>query len=161
MNKNAFTLFELLVVLVIVGILMFVGLPSLSHFVGRNKESVAVNNVVSALHYARSSAISSGENVRFCKSSDGNSCGGTWSLGQIALLDSRKRVLRVFAPLPSNLRLVFNGGFGNDDYLEFTPLGRLMSGAGSFLLSGDGVKRVASWKIIVSQTGRIRTEKLQ
>lgn len=156
MNKSAFTLFELLVVLAIVGILMLVGLPSLSHFVGRNKDTVAVNNIVSALHYARSSAISSGEDVKLCKSSDGKSCGGSWSLGQIALLESQNRVLRVFAPLPSNLHLVFNGSFGNDEYLGFTPLGRLASGAGSFLLSGGG----SSWKIIVSQTGRVRTEKL-
>jgi len=90
MKKNSgFTLIELMITLAIVAILLTVGVPSLKTFMQGNQLVAATNELVSALHVARSEAIKHNVRVSVCESSDGANCTatGNWENGWIVFID--------------------------------------------------------------------------
>jgi type IV fimbrial biogenesis protein FimT len=94
MNKHkhkhtGFTLIELMITLAIVGILLTVGVPSLKTFMQGNQLIAASNELISALHVARSEAIKLNSRVSICESSDGIKCSntGSWKNGWIVFVD--------------------------------------------------------------------------
>ncbi len=90
MNKHSgFTLIELMITLAIVGILLTLGVPSLKTFMQGNQLIASSNELLSALHVARSEAIKLNSRVSICESSDGTSCSntGSWKNGWIVFVD--------------------------------------------------------------------------
>jgi len=90
MKKNfGFTLIELMITLAIVAILLTVGVPSLKTFMQGNQLIASTNELVSALHVARSEAIKLNLRVSVCESSDGANCTatGNWENGWIVFVD--------------------------------------------------------------------------
>ena len=87
---SGFTLIELMITLLIVGILLSVGVPSLKTFMQSNQLVASTNELISALHVARSEAIKLNTRVSICDSSDGATCDGTgdWSNGWIVFIDN-------------------------------------------------------------------------
>ena len=91
MKKNSgFTLTELMVTLVIVGIVAVIGGPSLRTFVQGSQLVSSSNELVSTLHVARSEAIKLNRKVTICASTDGTSCSGgaKWQKGWIVFVDA-------------------------------------------------------------------------
>ncbi len=91
MKKNSgFTLTELMVTLVIVGIIAVVGGPSIKTFMQNSELVSSSNELVSALHVARSEAIKLNSRVTICESSNGTSCAatGNWEDGWIVFVDA-------------------------------------------------------------------------
>ena len=87
---SGFTLIELMITLFIVGILLAVGVPSLKTFMQGNQLVAATNELISALHLARSEAIKINARVSICESSDGKTCAnsGSWKEGWIVFVDA-------------------------------------------------------------------------
>ena len=85
---KGFTLIELLITLVIVGVLLTVGVPSLKTFMQGSQLVASTNELLSALHIARSEAVKSNARVTICSSSDGTSCSGSanWRDGWIVFV---------------------------------------------------------------------------
>jgi type IV fimbrial biogenesis protein FimT len=69
MNQRGFTLWELLVAMLIVGVVMGIGVPNFSAFVRNGDMAAAVNGVVSALHLSRTEAVKRQLPVTLCGSS--------------------------------------------------------------------------------------------
>ena len=91
MKKNSgFTLLELMITLAIVAILLTVGVPSLRTFMQGNQLISSTNELLSALHVARSEAIKSNGRVSICESSNGTTCTttGDWKNGWIVFIDA-------------------------------------------------------------------------
>jgi type IV fimbrial biogenesis protein FimT len=91
MKKNSgFTLTELMVTLAIVGIIATVGGPSLKAFIQGSQLVSSSNELISALHVARSEAIKLNSRVTICESSNGTACAttGDWSNGWIVFVDA-------------------------------------------------------------------------
>ncbi len=93
MKKNTgFTLLELMVTIAVVGVLLTVGVPSLRTFMQGNQLISSTNELLSALHIARSEAIKSNGRVTICESSNGTSCAnsgtGDWKDGWIVFIDA-------------------------------------------------------------------------
>ncbi len=92
MKKNSgFTLIEIMVTLIIVGILAVVGLPSLSSFTSSGNLVSSSNELVSAIHITRSQAIKLNRKVTICVSSDGANCllgSNKWQKGWIVFVDA-------------------------------------------------------------------------
>ena len=88
-KHTGFTLPELLITLAIVGILLTVGVPSLKTFMQGNQLIASTNELISALHVARSEAIKLNTRVSICESSDGATCAvtGSWKNGWIVFID--------------------------------------------------------------------------
>lgn len=89
-NNAGFTLIELMITVAIVGILLVVGVPSLKNTMQSNQVIAASNDLVSAMHIARSEAIKLNSRVTICESSNGTSCGttGSWEDGWIVFVDA-------------------------------------------------------------------------
>ena len=88
-KDTGFTLTELMITLAIVGILLVVGVPSLKTFMQGNQLIATTNELLSALHVARSEAIKLNTRVSICESSDGETCSktGSWKNGWIVFVD--------------------------------------------------------------------------
>ncbi len=89
-KHSGFTLIELMITLIIVGILLAVGVPSLRIFMQDNQMVASTNELISALHVARSEAIKLNTSVTICESSDGTDCAttGNWENGWIVFVDA-------------------------------------------------------------------------
>ena len=88
-KDTGFTLTELMITLAIVSILLTIGVPSLKTFMQGNQLIATTNELISALHVARSEAIKLNTRVSICESSDGATCAetGSWKNGWIAFID--------------------------------------------------------------------------
>jgi type IV fimbrial biogenesis protein FimT len=88
-SAKGFTLLELIMVILIVGILASVGTASFKYVTTSNRISSEINGMLGDMQYARSQAIKTGTTVTVCPSSNGTSCTGTttWGTGWIAFLD--------------------------------------------------------------------------
>ncbi len=96
-KHNGFTLIELMITLAIVGILLLVGLPSLKSTMQGNQLVAATNELLSALHVARSEAIKLNSRVSVCATAGTTTCAGSdWSQGWVVFVDGA-------APTPGDL----------------------------------------------------------
>ena len=88
-RSTGFTLFELVVVIAIVGILAAIGTPTFKYVTASNRVASEVNSLLGDMQYARSLAIKEGQSVTVCASADQTSCSGanTWHTGWIVFMD--------------------------------------------------------------------------
>ncbi len=91
-KHSGFTLIELMITLIIIGVLLVVGVPSLKAFMQDNQLVASTNELISAVHVARSEAIKLNNSVTICESTDGTSCTspgtGNWEDGWIVFVDA-------------------------------------------------------------------------
>ena len=89
-KQSGFTLIELMVVIVIGGILYSVAGPSLQNSITEKQLIASANDLLSALHVARSEAIKLNKRVTICESSNGTTCSttGKWEDGWIVFTDT-------------------------------------------------------------------------
>jgi type IV fimbrial biogenesis protein FimT len=151
-KTRAFSILEVMLVLIIATILLFISMPMLNDVFSKNQSRAYVEQLMASLQFARLAAISRGETVRFCKSKDHKTCGGDWSDGQIITVN--RVVLRVLDGVPSSSRLIWKGSFSKNDYLEFLPSGMTNAQQGSFSYCPKDLKGALT--IMVQQTGHAR-----
>jgi type IV fimbrial biogenesis protein FimT len=107
------TMIELIVVMLIVGILMGIGIPSYRYITYSNRTTTEVNSLLGDLQLARVEAVKEGQTVTVCPSSDAASCTNnstTWQNGWIIFSDVNsdhtvadpKYILRVRPKFNSN-----------------------------------------------------------
>ncbi len=94
MNKrtqHGFTLYELLITVLIVGVVLTVGVPNMLAFNQNSRMTATANDVHSAFHLARSESSRAKTNITVCASSNSmdadSDCGGTWDQGYIVFID--------------------------------------------------------------------------
>jgi type IV fimbrial biogenesis protein FimT len=114
------TLFELLVVMCIAGILTSIAVPSYRYVTTSNRIASEINGLLGDLQFARSEAIKEGQNVTVCVSTDSATCATTtytWASGWIVTSPSSTTPLRVqpafsgtdtLTPLTNFASIVFN-----------------------------------------------------
>lgn len=152
-NKiNGFGLIEILIALSLISILVFVGVPAMQHLTTRNRVNTYVNQLVTAINFARSEAIKRGQPVIFCGSGNLKNCDGQWQKGQIILMNNH--IARVFQALPAGDQLSWSSSLGKDTALEMLPTGFTNGQNGSFIYCPHD-KQYAK-KIVINQTGRVR-----
>lgn len=160
-RRRGFSLPELVFTMAIAVGLLGWGIPTfrnLSRDAGRTRE---VNQLVHAIHLARSEAIKRNGVVSLCPSADGDRCaaaGTPWSSGWIvfvnldrdspAVREDGEPLLRAFAR--------WDGGRinANRSTLSFRPFGQ--SGVTATFTFCDDRGAAAARAVIISQTGRPR-----
>jgi type IV fimbrial biogenesis protein FimT len=86
--QKGFTLIELLTTIGIATLLVTMAVPSMQTFSQNSRQTTAVNDLVSGMHLARNTAITTNTRVSICPSSNGSSCQSvTWDQGFIAFVD--------------------------------------------------------------------------
>lgn len=132
-HQNGFTLYELLITLLVVGVILSLGIPNLSQFTANSRLTGAANDLHASFQLARSEAARAKTNVTICASSNplaaAANCGGTWNDGFIVFLDengdidrsgSTETVLRAHGPIDSKITLAVANGA---TYFSYAPSG--------------------------------------
>ena len=92
MNTNprhlrGFTLYELLMTILVIGVVLALGIPNMATFTGNSRITATANDLHAAFQMARSEAARSKSNIVICASNnpfdDDADCGGTWADGFI------------------------------------------------------------------------------
>jgi len=126
-TQHGFTLYELMITLLVVGVILTFGIPNLTSFTQNSRMTATANDLHAAFHLARSEAARARTNITICASADplgaGADCdGGTWDQGYIVFVDvdgdilragANETVLRAHPPAESgvNLRVANNALF--------------------------------------------------
>lgn len=169
MNGRGFTLVELLVALAVGAILLTIAIPGYAFLVNGSRLAAATNDLVTALHLARSEAIKRGVRVSVCKSSNGTAVtpacdtSANWQQGWLVfvdggikgVIDSGDTLLRVQDSLSAAVTIT-TSNFSS--FVSYLPSGKsqgpneLANGALRVCMAGN--RR----DIIINNTGRIRLD---
>lgn len=89
---QGFTLYELLITIVLIALLASLALPSLAGSIARSRQHVEINALFHAVHQARSESIMRRKVVSLCPTLDGQDCapGRDWSRGWL-LFENKDR----------------------------------------------------------------------
>ena len=154
-TQQGFTLYELLITLLVIGVILALGVPNLQQFTRNSRITATANDLHSSFLLARSEATRidpspvppDNASVTICSSLnplDANpNCGGTFASGWIVFVDvdgdivrdAGEVVLRSYPPIDATVSISTNGGA---NYFSFarTGLGRgNVGGAGPALTS--------------------------
>lgn len=87
-REKGFTLIELMIAVGLTGLLLSMAVPALDIFVANARQTGAINDFVSSIHKARSTAITTNARVTICPSAGGANCEAVgWNQGWIAFSD--------------------------------------------------------------------------
>ena len=108
-RASGFTLLELLVTIAVAAVLLAIAIPSYRGMVQRNALVANVNDLVGDLNYARAEAVTRGQNVYVCSSSNQSTCSndGNWSAGWLIYVDDD---FSASSPKPSDSKILRSRG---------------------------------------------------
>jgi type IV fimbrial biogenesis protein FimT len=162
---RGFTLYELMITLAVATILLTIAVPSFQEFIGNWRLSSQSNEIVSAVHFSRSTALSESVRVIACPTTDSATCdtGNSWGDGWMLFVDcNRDGDLNASSNVCINatpermLREGHSTGGASLDAssnatLQFEPNGQVAT-AKVFTVCVDGMDRAR--QIIVNPVGR-------
>ena len=149
-QENAFTLPELLIVIVLLSVLTSTALPSFAQFIEHNQQQAVFYQLRSAIHEARTRAVQERRRIELCASSDGKTCQGQWSEGWIIRGTASRELLSVNSQKPGSNPVRWSG-FSTT--IKFLPNGTSPLSNGRFYQCRKGKP---AWQIIISRQGRAR-----
>ena len=170
MERRGFTLVELLVTLAIGMILLAIAVPGYAFLINASRLTAVTNDLVSALHLARSEAIKRGMRVTICKTSNATAAtpacdtAASWQQGWLVfadggtrgMIDSDDTLLRVqghAAPV-----VTITAGINYGSYISYLSSGGSRGSGG--LANGTIRICVAGSRrdIVINSTGRPRLD---
>jgi len=132
-NLSGFTLYELLITIVIIGIVLAFGIPNFGVFTQNSRIASTANDMHSSFYLGRSEAARSKSNITICASANSMDaaadCGGTFDGGWIIFVDLNgdiqragidENVLRRHPPIDDAIDITTNAGA---NYFSFAPTG--------------------------------------
>lgn len=165
-RSHGFTMIELMVTLVVLGILLGVGIPSFNTIMLNSRTSGLANDLTSAINLARSEAVKRSAQVTVCPSGNTGdvspSCSGTWSDGWIVI--AAGNALRTWrAPFPG-ANIVQSPP--DNSAIHFGPLGGLVTASGErrsdspvITIWVDGCRGMRARILDIAPTGRVSVER--
>ncbi len=137
-RQRGFTLIELMVALVVLGILVTVGIPGFQNIIRDNRATSISNELLGAVQFARSTAVSgeSTNRVVVCPvcddpNHDCNACGNDWQEGWMVLVEGPNEVLRSRGPFPGGVSI------NAPALIRFSNMGTVMGTTGDIDISID------------------------
>ena len=117
-TQAGFTLYELLITVLIVGVILTFAVPNMQDFARNSRMTSTANDLHAAFHLARSESSRAKTNITVCASSNsmtaGADCQGTWNQGYIVCVDTNgdlsragatETVLRAHGPIADGVML--------------------------------------------------------
>ena len=100
-SEAGFTLYELMITLVIAGVVLSFGMSNLSDFTKNGRMTATANDLHAAFYMARSESTRGKTNITICASATpmaaNSDCDGTWDQGYIVFIDTNGDLLRAGA----------------------------------------------------------------
>lgn len=93
-SQRGFTLYELLITVLVIGAILTLGIPNLTEFTRNSRLTAAANDLHASFLLARSEAARAKTNVTICASSDQSTCTGTLDDGWIVFVDEDGDIAR-------------------------------------------------------------------
>lgn len=165
-GARGFTLIELIITLVILGVLVAMGVPAYTQFVRDSRRSAVLNEFSASLSLARSEAIKRGVPVAVCRTNTGTSCTGNatfWSDGWLvfvntdndvpAAVDGGEVILRTY--LVQDPAFTFTPSVNFTQFVSYRPNGSSNTIGGRFTYCDARGLRSAR-AVIINITGRAR-----
>lgn len=134
--QAGFTLYELLITVIIVGVVLSYGMANLAEFNQNGRMTATANDMHAAFHLARSESARARSNITICASANAMAananCGGTWEQGYIVFVDTdgdlnragaTETVLRRHGVAETGVTMTFPNGATYFSYAS-TGLGR-------------------------------------
>ena len=157
-----FSVFELMIVLLMIAVLLALATPSFREFTRSNQVTSTNNDLVTALNLARSEALRRSTGVTVCSSTNGTSCGAAadWASGWIVFEDaagtgaiaSNDKVVQKWSAINSGVKVVTASA-----NIQYQPTGTAASSA-TIDVSFDSCKGPRKRHIQVSAAGSITTQ---
>ncbi len=159
-SQAAFTLIELLFTVAIAAILSMIAAPSFKRALVHNRVIQTDNQLIGALNYARSQAVTHGVAAILCPSDDGSRCTssqnwqGGWLVAHDADHDFQPDAApqRIFADFPTDIRVHSSRG---RLHVRYQPDGSSPGSNLSLIVCQAGEPDTAR-SVVVSNAGRIR-----
>ena len=161
-KTSGFTLLELLVVLLLVGIIATWGVPKFQAFGERAAQTSEINRLQSAFSLARNTAISQRRQLTLCPASeDRKACAKDWS-GELMIVLGNKTdsitdadIVRI-VPAQQGTQVTYNRGWSR---IRYSSLGYTRGYNGSFhICASNGEEGAQGKKLVLSQLGRLRID---
>ena len=159
----AYTLLEVAICLVVITVITLAAAPSFEAWTARQQMRAALQSLQQDLLQARSAAITQGAEVVACPGGIDSGCRSDrdWSGGWLVFQDFNgdrdltptEPVLRQ-SPPTERLKVLASG---NRPSFRFVPSGGAPGSNGSLYFCGSAGPS-AGWRLVVSNTGRIRRE---
>ena len=115
-TQRGFTLYELMITVLIVGVVLAFSIPNMQAFTQNSRMTSTANDLHAAFHLARSESSRAKTNITVCASANSMAaaadCGGTWDQGYIVFVDedgdltrsgAAETVLRAHAAIPDGI----------------------------------------------------------
>lgn len=132
-EQSGFTLYELLITLLVIGVVLAIGVPNLSDFTRNSRVTGTANDLHGSIMLGRSEAARSKENITICASADpagAAACdGASFDEGWIVFVDlngdllragANENVLKSFPPVHDLVDILPTNGA---TYFSFAPTG--------------------------------------
>lgn len=146
------SLFELLVVLLLLSILFAFGLPFTTQWSQRQLAWIMQKDIEQAIEYAKQESLLLGEPLRLVPLRNHDWSTGLELLKEHESLASAPSILYTWPWRQSHIQVVWHG-FLSDAYLRFTPDLSQMALNGYFLIEEGAQQRI---KIMLNRVGRVR-----
>ncbi len=147
-QTNGFTLIELMIAMVVIGIGLAITVPAMRDFTAANRQTEQINRFVRDLTYAKSEAITRGRRITLTSTG-----GATWSNGWNITDNAAAETLRTTPAFTiAGLTLVSTGGIG---VLNFRPDGTIIASFTADLCDADTGVVDRDKQVTVSVTGRV------
>jgi type IV fimbrial biogenesis protein FimT len=161
--ERGFSLIELLVTVAVAALLLAAGAPSFRQMIQNSRITSQANELLTAIHFARSEALKRARPVSICGSADGSACGGGWAGSWLVFVDGNlagdeeaelDELLRVWPRSPADAPIAGT----LPDFLRLLPAGSvdpaLIAGQITFLVRTEDCRGNAARELVVSPTGR-------
>lgn len=147
-TQNGFTIYELMITLLITGVVLSFGIPNMVEFRQNSRMTTTANDLHSSFHLARSESSRAKTNISICASNDSMvaapaipSCGGEFEDGWIVFEDRNGDIVvdvgePIIRRFPATAVGVTIDSRGADDYFSFAATGQ---GRGNVASAGTAV----------------------
>ncbi len=162
-QTQGYTLVELLITLAIAAILATTAVPAFSNFQAKERRVAAINTIIGAIHFTRSTALRTQRVSTLCPTDDEVNCRRDWNLPLMIFVDinnDRKRqieepIYKKYDAINPQDKLQWKA-FRNSNSLQFLPTGITNHQNGTFLYCPLNNRDDLAKGIIMTKMGRTR-----
>ena len=161
--EGGFTLLELIITLLLVGIIAAWGLPSFQALGVRTAQTSEINRFQSTFSLARNMAISQRRQMTLCPATENRmACHNNWSEALMIVRGNKidgilaEDILRI-VPAQQGTQVAYSRGWSR---VRYSSLGYTSGFNGSFdICSDNSVEGSKGKRLVLSQLGRLRIDK--